>query len=279
MVADLGGLVAGCYSVDGDPPVGELGNMWIRPSKIGTGLGRVLWQDAMATHGRPGASGSCVLPTSHARSDAGHRCPVELTVAARGLRTRPLESCLALIDTGPRTDASISQGLVGRLIEVPVVGQLLWRLRTDGLLRKGMSTAFTPSFQIPQPLVDDARGVTYHALTAASRATHDYLQQRPLPDRLTALGKPLLVIFGEQDRRWRPSSAALYRAVAGARVELLPGVGHSPIFEDPPRTAALLITFSSSVLSGQKRRGGACLLCRVRWASQAAGRCRGGHVS
>ncbi|MDF2742493.1 MAG: hypothetical protein K0S88_3863, partial [Actinomycetia bacterium] len=35
MVADLGGLVAGCYSVDGDPPVGELGNMWIRPSKIG----------------------------------------------------------------------------------------------------------------------------------------------------------------------------------------------------------------------------------------------------
>ena len=47
MAADLGGLVAGCYSVDGDPPVGELGNMWIRPSKIGTGLGRVLWQDAM----------------------------------------------------------------------------------------------------------------------------------------------------------------------------------------------------------------------------------------
>jgi pimeloyl-ACP methyl ester carboxylesterase len=74
-------------------------------------------------------------------------------------------TALALIDTGPRTDAFISQGLVGRLIEVPVVGQLLWRLRTDGLLRKGMSTAFTPSFQIPQQLVDDARGVTYHALT------------------------------------------------------------------------------------------------------------------
>jgi pimeloyl-ACP methyl ester carboxylesterase len=87
-----------------------------------------------------------------------------------------LVTALALIDTGPRTDAFISQGLVGRLIEVPVVGQLLWRLRTDGLLRKGMSTAFIPSFQIPQQLVDDARGVTYHALTAASRATHDYLQ-------------------------------------------------------------------------------------------------------
>jgi N-acetylglutamate synthase-like GNAT family acetyltransferase len=49
VVADLDGLVVGFYSVDGDPPVGELGNMWIRPSKIGTGLGRVLWQDSMAT--------------------------------------------------------------------------------------------------------------------------------------------------------------------------------------------------------------------------------------
>jgi pimeloyl-ACP methyl ester carboxylesterase len=59
------------------------------------------------------------------------------------------------------------------------------------------------------------------------------------------------VIFGEQDQRWRSSSAALYRAVAGASVELLPGVGHSPMLEDPPRTAALLLTFTSSVLSGQ----------------------------
>lgn len=48
VVADLGGMVAGFYSVDGEPPVGELSNMWVRPSEIGTGLGRVLWQDAMA---------------------------------------------------------------------------------------------------------------------------------------------------------------------------------------------------------------------------------------
>ncbi len=48
VVADLGGQVAGFYSVDGEPPVGELGNMWVRPTEIGTGLGRVLWQDAMA---------------------------------------------------------------------------------------------------------------------------------------------------------------------------------------------------------------------------------------
>jgi GNAT superfamily N-acetyltransferase len=48
VVADLGGLVAGFYTVDGEPPVGELGNLWVRPSEIGTGLGRLLWQHAMA---------------------------------------------------------------------------------------------------------------------------------------------------------------------------------------------------------------------------------------
>lgn len=49
VVAELDGLVVGFYSVDGDPPVGELGNMWIVPGRIGTGLGRVVWQDSMAT--------------------------------------------------------------------------------------------------------------------------------------------------------------------------------------------------------------------------------------
>jgi N-acetylglutamate synthase-like GNAT family acetyltransferase len=49
VVAELDGLVVGFYSVDGDPPVGELGNLWITPGKIGTGLGRVVWQDSMAT--------------------------------------------------------------------------------------------------------------------------------------------------------------------------------------------------------------------------------------
>ena len=48
VVADIGGLVVGFYSVDGEPPAGELTNMWVRPSGIGTGLGRVMWQHAMA---------------------------------------------------------------------------------------------------------------------------------------------------------------------------------------------------------------------------------------
>jgi pimeloyl-ACP methyl ester carboxylesterase len=161
-----------------------------------------------------------------------------------------LVTALALIDSGPRIDAFVSDGPVGQLISVPVVGQLLWRLRTDGLLRRGLSTAFAPGFAVPQEAVDDTRDMTYHALVATSRESEEYLKERPLPDRLSAVGKPLLVIFGEQDQRWRSSSAGMYREVAGARVELLPGVGHSPMIEDPARTAELLVSFAGTVLSG-----------------------------
>jgi pimeloyl-ACP methyl ester carboxylesterase len=157
-----------------------------------------------------------------------------------------LVTALALIDTGPHLDAFISDGPVGRLMFVPVVGQLLWRLRSDSVIRQAASTGFSrPGFEIPQELVDDVRGMTYHAFTTTSRSVDDYLEQRALPDRLMALGKPLLVIFGEEDRRWRSSSAAEYRTVPGAKVELLPGVGHSPMLEDPPRTAESLLAFTA----------------------------------
>ncbi|MFG6198123.1 alpha/beta fold hydrolase [Nonomuraea sp. JJY05] len=100
-------------------------------------------------------------------------------------------------------------------------------------------TAFSRSgYEVTQAVVDDARGMTYHALVATTQTGDDYVKQRALPDRLVPLGKPLLVIFGEEDRRRRFSSAADYRAVPGAKVELLPGVGHSPVMEDPPRTAS-----------------------------------------
>lgn len=49
VVADLPAGVVGFYSIDGQPPSGELGNLWVVPERIGTGLGRRLWQHAVAT--------------------------------------------------------------------------------------------------------------------------------------------------------------------------------------------------------------------------------------
>ena len=56
---------------------------------------------------------------------------------------------------------------------------------------------------------------------------HNYLEQRALPDRLTALGLPVFVIFGADDHRWRSSSAAAYRAVPA------PASGCCPAWDTP----------------------------------------------
>jgi pimeloyl-ACP methyl ester carboxylesterase len=122
-----------------------------------------------------------------------------------------------------------------------------WPDVSDEQLRQFTSPAFSrPGYQIPAELVNEMRAMTFHSLTTATQASRDYVKERALPDRLAPLGKPLLVIFGEEDRRWRSSSAADYRVVPGARVEMLPGLGHTPILEDPARTASCLLAFTAA---------------------------------
>lgn len=148
-------------------------------------------------------------------------------------------TALALINTGPSMDALIAQE--------NVIDPTQWPHLTDAQLRQAASHAFSrPGYQPPQELLDDMRSMTYHTFTTTMQASGAYIQQQPLPDRLAPLGKPLLVIYGQDDRRWRPSSAADYQAVPGAQVEILPGLGHSPLLEDPPRTAAPLLAFTAT---------------------------------
>lgn len=160
-------------------------------------------------------------------------------VATALAEQRPdLVTALTLVNTGPSLDAFIAP-------EPAASGPSQWP-PTDEQIRQIASTGFSlVGYRIPEELLDDVRGMTHHTFTATMRATRSYLEQRALPDRLTDLGRPLLVIFGEDDRRWRSSSASDYRAVPGAEVELLPGLGHSPLLEDPRRTATALLAFTS----------------------------------
>jgi pimeloyl-ACP methyl ester carboxylesterase len=156
-------------------------------------------------------------------------------------------TALALINTGPSMDALIAQE--------DAIDPAQWLHLTDAQLRRAASHAFSrPGYQPPQELLDDMRIMTYHTLTTTMQASSAYIQHQALPDRLAPLGKPLLVIYGQDDRRWRPSSAADYLAVPGAHVEMLPGLGHSPNLEDPPRTAARLLAFTVTCATQTDRR-------------------------
>ena len=221
------------------------------------GACRVIRVD-LAGHGRSTAAGGYDIPAQARRAGAvldrlgagqvtaiGHSTGG--CVATALAEQRPgLVSALALIDIGPDLDAYMSQGLLGRLLLAPLPGRLLWRLRTEATIRKALASAFTRPIDIPQTIIEATMRMTHRALATTSRASDDYLKQQSLPSRLTALGLPVLVIFGTDDHRCRSSSAAAYRAVPGARVELLPGVGHTPMLEDPQTTGKLLLDFAAA---------------------------------
>jgi pimeloyl-ACP methyl ester carboxylesterase len=155
-------------------------------------------------------------------------------------------AALALIDTGPSPDAKIPDPPLARLMNAPVAGQLLWRLKTGATIRKAARTGFTRPVRIPDALVEHMQGITYRSFTATMRAYADYIRQQSIPDRLAALGLPVLVIFGADDQRWRSSSADDYNILPGVHVELLPGVGHTPMVEDPQTTSKLLLEFAAA---------------------------------
>ncbi|MEO3890448.1 alpha/beta fold hydrolase [Nonomuraea sp. B5E05] len=160
-------------------------------------------------------------------------------VATALTEQRPgLVTALALINTGPSLDAFIAP-------ETAAIGPSQWPPANEQIRRLAGPAFSRAGYRIPDEFLDEVRSMTYHTFTTTMQATRAYLEERALPDRLRALGKPLLVIFGEGDRRWRSSSAAGYRVVPGARIEMLPGLGHTPILEDPARTAAPLLAFSA----------------------------------
>ncbi|MFF5451613.1 alpha/beta fold hydrolase [Streptomyces sp. NPDC012950] len=167
-------------------------------------------------------------------------------VATALAERRPdLVGSLALIGSGPAPDALLPQPLLLRALLAPPLGPLLWATRSDAMIRKGIGATAVRPVEIPDAMVADLRHGTYRTTRAVLRCNSAYIAERSVPERLAALGVPLLVVFGGADPRWEPSSAHRYGAVPGARVETLPGVGHLAMLEEPAATAALLLGFTA----------------------------------
>ncbi|MFJ5549966.1 alpha/beta fold hydrolase [Streptomyces sp. NPDC093225] len=157
-----------------------------------------------------------------------------------------LVGSLALISSGPSPDAILPQPVLLRMLIAPPLGPLLWPIRSDAMLRRGLTAVCNRPVDIPDDLVAEVRGIAYRTLRTVLRRNAAYIAERSVPERLTALDAPVLVIFGAADRRWDPSSAHQYDAVPNARVEQLPGVGHLPMFEAPEATGELLLSFAAA---------------------------------
>ncbi|MEV5652579.1 alpha/beta hydrolase [Nocardia sp. NPDC052254] len=154
-------------------------------------------------------------------------------VATALVERRPdLVGELVLVSTGPSRTALLPEPTIVKVLASPPFGPLVWAIRTDSMIRRGLAATAAAPITVPDAAVVDLRRTTYRGLRAILAANMDYLVAGTVPERLMAAGKPLLVIFGDADPRWDPTSAHQYEAVPGAKLEYLRGIGHVAMLED-----------------------------------------------
>lgn len=128
-----------------------------------------------------------------------------------------------------------------RLLAVPGIGDLMWAMAAGSPTRKALQTAFAPGTIVDEQFVIDLRKRGRRNFVVSSRAIDAYLRTGTLFDRLAHLDVPAELVFGELDQRvQRPRALGPTRTEL--RVHALPGVGHTPPWEAPDRTADLIRT-------------------------------------
>lgn len=174
-----------------------------------------------------------------------------LVATALATRDPSLAAGVALVDSPP-TEGSGKLPFTARLGFVPVLGEALRSaLITNGQVKNALASAFAPHYPISPQFVTDFWRMTYSSYTQSHSADSGYLQHGPLAARLTALGLPVLAIYGTQDAIVSPSAMRTdYPTIPHARVLAIAGAGHSPMVEKPYATAAALLPFAAATLPG-----------------------------
>jgi pimeloyl-ACP methyl ester carboxylesterase len=146
---------------------------------------------------------------------------------------------LVLVSTTARVDAHLSElfSLWADMAEqgVPAAlrhrSSLLWCLGRRSLAERARVKAYLAAKVRGERTAD-------YVLQARACAEHDALE------RLAALRVPTLVVAGSDDRFTpRAHTRQLAGAIAGARLQWIPGTGHLPYLEEPERFAQAVLPF------------------------------------
>ena len=152
---------------------------------------------------------------------------------------------VVIVDTPPSHNEG-SLGLIARLGFAPVIGEAFWRLKPDFAVRKGLSVAFAPGYDVPDRFVEDVDRMTFTAYDESAGAFDDYTGEEPLDRRMRETGKPLLVMMGAEEQIVddpRQALAEYAREVPAAKTTLIAGAGHSPNVEKPAEASRLVLAF------------------------------------
>jgi pimeloyl-ACP methyl ester carboxylesterase len=154
-----------------------------------------------------------------------------------------------VIDISLAADNSASSlPFVAQLGYVPVLGQAIWRLTPNFVVKDAFGDAFAPDYEVSDSfedvIVDGYRDMTYTSYDQASAALEDFRDEQALDERMRAAAVPMMAIFGEEDQIVdTPEAVEGWSDVPGIVIKTLPGVGHTPQVEAPEKTAELIEGF------------------------------------
>jgi pimeloyl-ACP methyl ester carboxylesterase len=146
---------------------------------------------------------------------------------------------LVIMDSASQTKY-VDLPLTARIARMPVIGPAIKQVVPDSKIHEELSKAFHAGFDFPDSFVDDVKEMTYTAFAESPKEGGDFTDEQHLDDRIASTRLPVTVIFGAEDRIVDPKSADDFRDIPGAKVVVLPGIGHTPQMEAPARSAALV---------------------------------------
>ena len=127
----------------------------------------------------------------------------------------------------------------------PVTGHAIRRLLPADLKQARLEAAFSPEYEVPRRYVDDVfERTTFVSFRESGQAYGRFGRAGPLDERLARTGRPTTVVYGRRDDSFDEGHVQRWRRVAGARVILIDGIGHSPQLEAPERTAQVILDFA-----------------------------------
>ena len=142
--------------------------------------------------------------------------------------------------------ANAVAGLIFTLARVPVLGEMVMRLRNVALenriLQGGVANpnALTPGFYA-LTYASGLRPGHYHAFLNLIRHAHHWDEARA---RYGKIDVPVLVVYGEQDWSRAGDRQRTVESIPGARVEVVADGGHFLSLDQPKRLAEIVERFA-----------------------------------
>lgn len=137
--------------------------------------------------------------------------------------------------------------LSGRLLQAPLLGELIMALFGDRMLLAGTAQDLAAPERFPEYVENYRLQMRYAGFKRALLSTMRTLLLCDMTDLYGSVGRggrPVLVVWGREDRTVPLAlSAELRRAMPRAQFHIIEGAGHVPHYERPEVVNPLLIAF------------------------------------